>query len=1379
MTTPLAALALALLAAAPPPWRTGPPLSADPLALRDAAAALPAPVGADVDVLLEETRLDFDDQGRATTTTRLVYRALTREAAERWSEVARAWAPWYQARPELQARVIRADGSVHRLDPATLVESGLGDVAQGVYGDRRVIKAPLPGVDAGAVVEEVAVVRELTPLFEAGTVRRFEVGRDTPVRAVVLTVEAPARLPLTWALRGGARGEPVVEKRDGRRVLTWRWEALAPRLRREPLQPPDTASPPHLALASGAGWREVAAAYAAVVERQLLGADLAAVAAEVVPKGASREEAAQRVLEWLRRQVRYTGLELGEAALVPARPAEVVARRYGDCKDLALLAAGVLRAAGFPATLALTKATGDAPADLPGLGEFDHALVAVGGTPLLFLDATDPFSPAGQLPMQLQGRQVLVASKETRGLTRLPEQPAGANRVELTREITLSESGWADATETQLLSGWPATDQRAALARLSPGQRAERDHALVTSHFVQATSGEVAFEGLDRPAGPVKVLLTGRGSHWAVTRNDDAEVVVSPAYLLEWLPPQVRPPRARAGAQASDAGGAGAQDDEEDEAPATGPAAPPRRAELLLPLAYQGSLTYRILPPAGFELDGALPAARTLALGPFTAESRFEATPGGGYQVRHQVSVARRRLSAEEVEALRAGLGPLLADEPRLRFVRTSTRLLEAGQGREALVELRRLTVLHPAEARHWNHLAQALVRLGLGEPAREAARTAVALEPSSSWSHRVLATTLEHDALGRWLAPGCDLAGALQAQRRAVELDRDPSVRGHLAFLLEHGARCERFGEGARLDEAASTYRFIRTELKSRDYDRALLVVLLRSGRFEEAGPVAKDLPEGPERRAAQLAVRAATEGAEVAVKEALRVPSADRAAVLDQASQHLVLARRYPEAAALLDGGAVGTPQSAALKARAATLARLRRSEALDLTPGKPSTLVQRLLRAMAQGGQAWAAVPELGEELKAGEVPRFAGGDLSEAFRRGLRGSSGLPDQVALDAGLSLMEVRTEGESKAALRLVGTTPSLQAPLTFALVKERAGWRLVTTDPVVSGLGAAARQRADAGALDDARAVLEVARLEAGPPADGRVSGVLQALAPPGRTLGKEALGLAGAALESFGAPDAVQARLEAARTAPQVEPATRDALAWALVAGHAARGRWAELLVVADALLASDPASERAFAVKAAALTELSRRADLAAAVAARRALYPGDPAATRAELGAVLRDGDVAEALRLERAVVAAGRPEAADHNNLAWAMAFQPEVDAEALEQARRAVELTRDREAAYLHTLATVHALRGEAPEALQVLRRAVEQASVSNLPAPHDWLVVGLIAERYGLPEVAVAAYRRVTPPTEPDGLSSHVLAERRLKALSAPPAATPPAAR
>jgi tetratricopeptide (TPR) repeat protein len=227
--------------------------------------------------------------------------------------------------------------------------------------------------------------------------------------------------------------------------------------------------------------------------------------------------------------------------------------------------------------------------------------------------------------------------------------------------------------------------------------------------------------------------------------------------------------------------------------------------------------------------------------------------------------------------------------------------------------------------------------------------------------------------------------------------------------------------------------------------------------------------------------------------------------------------------------------------------------------------------------------------------------------------------------------------------------------------------------------------------------------------------------------------------------------------------------------LATGAARQARWADVLPLAEELLAAAPTSERAFELQVVALVELSRREALERLVAARLAASPGDAAALRARLSRALHDGDVAEALVQERAIVASGKALPSDHNNLAWALLFQPVVEAQALEQARRAVELTRDREAGFLHTLAAVHAARGEAAEALQILRKAVEQAGPENRPAPHDWLVLGLIAERYGLAEEATRIYQRVTPPEQPDGLSSHELAARRLKALAATPAGRP----
>ena len=134
-------------------------------------------------------------------------------------------------------------------------------------------------------------------------------------------------------------------------------------------------------------------------------------------------------------------------------------RKYGDCKDKATLLVTMFRAAGIPAYVALLNAGSrtDVPADLPGMGLFDHAIVYVPAappskksktpTPDLWLDATDRYARLGQLPIADQGRLALIARPETTALVKTPESTSKDNVLVESREIKLNENGPATITE--------------------------------------------------------------------------------------------------------------------------------------------------------------------------------------------------------------------------------------------------------------------------------------------------------------------------------------------------------------------------------------------------------------------------------------------------------------------------------------------------------------------------------------------------------------------------------------------------------------------------------------------------------------------------------------------------------------------------------------------------------------------------------------------------------------------------------------------------------------------------------------------------------------------------------------------------------------------
>ena len=136
-------------------------------------------------------------------------------------------------------------------------------------------------------------------------------------------------------------------------------------------------------------------------------------------------------LAWVQQNIRYVAYEAGQAAFTPDRPAEVVRKRYGDCKGMALLLKTLLRAQGFDARLADIGAGDhiDWTADeIPTPAAYNHVICVLfhqGDT--LFLDATSRYAPFGFIPNSLQGRQVCVEDGDKCLMLTVPVLPPAAS----------------------------------------------------------------------------------------------------------------------------------------------------------------------------------------------------------------------------------------------------------------------------------------------------------------------------------------------------------------------------------------------------------------------------------------------------------------------------------------------------------------------------------------------------------------------------------------------------------------------------------------------------------------------------------------------------------------------------------------------------------------------------------------------------------------------------------------------------------------------------------------------------------------------------------------------------------------------------------------
>ena len=100
------------------------------------------------------------ESSRATTTRyRRIIAIDTAAGVAEFQTFTAMWSPWFEDRPIIQARILDSRDWFHELDPAT-VEAGppaAGD--SHVVSDRRVLRAPLPAIAPGSIVEMVLTIR--------------------------------------------------------------------------------------------------------------------------------------------------------------------------------------------------------------------------------------------------------------------------------------------------------------------------------------------------------------------------------------------------------------------------------------------------------------------------------------------------------------------------------------------------------------------------------------------------------------------------------------------------------------------------------------------------------------------------------------------------------------------------------------------------------------------------------------------------------------------------------------------------------------------------------------------------------------------------------------------------------------------------------------------------------------------------------------------------------------------------------------------------------------------------------------------------------------------------------------------------------------------
>jgi transglutaminase-like putative cysteine protease len=448
----------------PPPW------------MRQAAAATIPTYEKDVPavVLHDEQQVTLGTDGKLVTVENFAVKLLNREG--RRYAIARAFYLVSAGKiRNIEAWLIRSDGTTKSYEKGSIVDI-IAD-PEDVYNEGRIKLIDATGeVDTGHVFGYTVVSEDL-PLFYQDTWQFQD-------RLPTLLSRYSLNLPQGWKASSITFNSSDIKPSATGSNYSWEMRNLQP-IPPEPLSPAVENIAPRIAVnyspdnaaqsvnRAFSGWLDVSRWAATLYDPQVVIDDSIAIKARDLTANAKTELEKIHAIGSFVQNMQYISIDIGVAhgnGYKPRPSNLVLSRGYGDCKDKANLMRALLKTLKIDA-YPIAIYSGDPTfvrEEWASPRQFNHCIIAVkvsDGTNsptvithpklgrLLIFDATDQFTPVGDLPDYLQGSNALIIAGENGGLAKMPITSPETDLLDRNIEVSLSELGAINGTIREKTSG--------------------------------------------------------------------------------------------------------------------------------------------------------------------------------------------------------------------------------------------------------------------------------------------------------------------------------------------------------------------------------------------------------------------------------------------------------------------------------------------------------------------------------------------------------------------------------------------------------------------------------------------------------------------------------------------------------------------------------------------------------------------------------------------------------------------------------------------------------------------------------------------------------------------------------------------------------------
>jgi len=413
-------------------------------------------------VLYKEQNVTLDSGGKLVTTENYAVRILTRDGRKEAVAIAFYLSDFSQVR-DMQGWLVPPRGETKSYGKKEIIDR-ISD-PDDIYDEGRIKVIDASSDSDVGYVFGYTVTTEDRPLFYQDKFA-FQDNLPTLLSRYTLT------LPDGWKASSLTFNRPEVSPRVSGSSYTWELRDLKP-IANEPMSPSFVNMAPRIAVnyspADGAqavnrafaDWVGVSRWASAMYDPQVVVDDAVAAKARDLTVNAATEIEKIRAIGTFVQSLQYISIDIGVGygnGMKPRPSNTVLSRGYGDCKDKANLMRAMLKALKIEA-YPIAIYSGDPTyvrKEWASPGQFNHCIIAVRVSDathaptvidhpklgrLMIFDATDEYTPVGDLPDYLQGSNALLVAGENGGLIQMPVTPADFNAWNRETDIQLSDDG--------------------------------------------------------------------------------------------------------------------------------------------------------------------------------------------------------------------------------------------------------------------------------------------------------------------------------------------------------------------------------------------------------------------------------------------------------------------------------------------------------------------------------------------------------------------------------------------------------------------------------------------------------------------------------------------------------------------------------------------------------------------------------------------------------------------------------------------------------------------------------------------------------------------------------------------------------------------------